>query len=36
MKVTIDLPDDLAADLRKFQAHSATIVAAGLREVKAP
>jgi hypothetical protein len=36
MKVTLDLPDDLAEDLRQFQAHSAAIVAAGLREMKAP
>lgn len=36
MKVTLDLPDDLAADLRQFADQSAAIVAAGLREVKAP
>lgn len=36
MKVTLDLPDELAADLRQFEHQSATIVAAGLREIKAP
>lgn len=36
MKVTLDLPDDLADDLRQFESHMATIVAAGLREVKTP
>jgi hypothetical protein len=35
VKVTLDLPDELAADLRQFEQQSATIVAAGLREVKA-
>ena len=34
MKVTLDLPDELAADLRPFEHQSASIVAAGLREVK--
>ncbi|HYV28405.1 MAG TPA: hypothetical protein VFA77_12780 [Candidatus Eisenbacteria bacterium] len=36
MKVTLDLPDDLAADLRQFEHQSASIVAAGLRELKTP
>jgi hypothetical protein len=36
MKVTLDLPDDLAADLRQFEHEFVAIVAAGLREVKAP
>ena len=36
MKVTLELPDELAADLRKFEHQSASIVAAGLREVKSP
>ena len=36
MKVTLDLPDELAADLRQFEHQSASIVTAGLREVKAP
>ena len=36
MKVTLDLPDELAADLRHFEDQSASIVAAGLREVKTP
>ena len=36
MKVTLELPDDLAADLRQFEHQSASIIAAGLREVKAP
>src|SRR6266478_2723915 len=35
MIVTLDLPDDLAADLRQYEDQSARIVAAGLREVKA-
>ena len=35
MKVTLDLPDELAADLRPYEHQSASIVAAGLREVKA-
>ena len=36
MKVTLDLPDELAADLLHFESQSASIVAAGLREVNAP
>ena len=36
MKVTLDLPDELAADLRQFADQSTAIVAAGLREIKAP
>jgi hypothetical protein len=36
MKVTLDLPDELAADLRPFEHQSASIIAAGLREVKTP
>ncbi len=36
VKITLDLPDELAADLRQFEQQSANIVAAGLREVKAP
>ena len=36
MKVTLDLPDDLAMDLRHFKHQTASIVAAGLREVNAP
>ena len=35
MKVTLDLPDELAADLRPFEHQSASIVAAGLRELRA-
>ena len=35
MKVTLDLPEELAADLRAFEHESANIVAAGLREVTA-
>ena len=35
MKVTLDLPDDLAADLQALESQSATIVTAGLREIKA-
>lgn len=34
MKVTLELPDELAADLRPFEHQSASIIAAGLREVK--
>ena len=34
MKITLDLPDELAADFLLFQHQSASIVAAGLREVK--
>lgn len=34
MKVTLDSPDHLAADLQQFEQQSAAIVAAGLREVK--
>ena len=36
MKVTLDLPDELAAELRPFESQSASIVAAGLRELRAP
>jgi len=36
MKVTLDLPEELAADLRHFENQSASIVAAGLREVNVP
>ena len=35
MKVTLDLPDALAADLHQFANQSASIVAAGLRELRA-
>jgi hypothetical protein len=35
MKVTIELPDQLAEDLQQFESQSASIIAAGLREVKA-
>lgn len=35
MKVTLDLPDELAADLRALEQRSASIVAAGLREIRA-
>jgi hypothetical protein len=34
MKVILDLPDELAADLRAFEHQSASIIAAGLRELK--
>jgi hypothetical protein len=34
MKVTLDLPDELAADLRPFEDRSASVIAAGLREIK--
>jgi hypothetical protein len=36
MKVTLDLPEELASDLRQFESQTASIIAAGLREVKAP
>lgn len=36
MKVTLDLPEELAAGLRHFESQSASIVAAGLREVNVP
>ena len=36
MKVTLDLPEELAADLSRFPEQSASIVAAGLREVSVP
>lgn len=36
MKVTLDLPEELAADLSHFPDQSASIVAAGLREVNIP
>lgn len=35
MKVILDLPDELAAELRPFEHQCASIVAAGLRELKA-
>jgi hypothetical protein len=35
MKVTLDLPDELAADLQAFEKQSARIVEAGLREIRA-
>ena len=34
VKVTLDLPDDLADDLQSFGEDSASIIAAGLREVQ--
>src|SRR2546426_9420601 len=36
MKVTLDLPEDVAADLRTFEHQTVAIIAAGLREVKSP
>jgi hypothetical protein len=36
MKVTLELPEELVSDLRHFEGDTARIVAAGLREVKAP
>ena len=35
VKVTLDVPDELAADLRQFEGQSAAIIAAGLRELRA-
>ena len=35
MKVTLDLPDELAVDLRRFEHQYASIIAAGLRELRA-
>jgi hypothetical protein len=35
MRITLDLPDELAEDLRQFEPESARVIAAGLREVKA-